>query len=175
MASRRFGAPDKQCSCGRLISDAEWERLPLLGYQVFPSYEDDPGEVLEMRNDVCGSTLTKMMVFTPEALERGAELELGRGAESRKRALSIAADHLKEDPLHYQKHVGLGALNPKDPEVYEADEGDRCDACGYVFRAGELMVLPRGRVQGGAYCSVKCSASDVPSDAQRFAKRVLTR
>lgn len=64
-------------------------------------------------------------------------------------------------------------LNPNDPDVYVAEKGDECTACGLRFREGELMILPTGRVQGGSFCSVKCSASDVESNAQLFVKRVL--
>jgi hypothetical protein len=69
----------------------------------------------------------------------------------------------------------MKGLNPKDPEVYEADAGDECTACGHPFRKGELMILPTHRYHGGAFCSVKCAASDVESDSMIFAKRVLRR
>jgi hypothetical protein len=92
-----------------MISHADWERLELIGYQVFPAFEDDPGEVLELRNDTCGSTLGNRMSFGPEELEEGmmAELE-AMGAESSKpgtmkRARSVAADNLRKNSLYYKR------------------------------------------------------------------------
>ena len=41
----------KRCSCGRAHTSEEWLKLPLVGLQRFPW-----GEVLELRNCVCGST-----------------------------------------------------------------------------------------------------------------------
>lgn len=66
----------KICSkCGRRLSVADWEALPLLGHQVMPPYEpeNDPGEVLEMRNCNCGSTLTVLEPFTAAELEDEVE------------------------------------------------------------------------------------------------------
>ncbi len=55
--------PVKTCACGCSYDDAAWERLVLVGYQiVLRADEDVPGE---LRNCVCGSTLT-----VPVPLER---------------------------------------------------------------------------------------------------------
>ena len=71
MNFQRFSAIEpKVCStCGRKISDAEWSALKLVGYQVIPPFESDPGEVLELKNDICGSTLAVLMPFTARELE----------------------------------------------------------------------------------------------------------
>lgn len=66
----------KVCSgCGAKISRRQWEELPLLGHQVMPPYEpeNDPGEVLEMRNHTCGSTLTILMPFSTLELESAVD------------------------------------------------------------------------------------------------------
>jgi len=105
---RRFNEFDKRCStCGRLISEAEWKRLLFLGFQVIPPWRDDPGEVLELRNDTCGSTLARLAPFTPTALEIGAQHELEH-TKDLKMARRIAADHLYEDPMYYEKLEAAG-------------------------------------------------------------------
>lgn len=66
----------KVCSkCGRKLSASDWEELPLLGHQVIPPYapENDPGEVLELRNCGCGSTLALPMPFTAAELESAVD------------------------------------------------------------------------------------------------------
>jgi len=45
-------AVKKRCACGRSYSEAEWETLPYVGVQKI----DD--ERLEIRNCVCGSSIT---------------------------------------------------------------------------------------------------------------------
>lgn len=85
------------CSkCGDPISQEQWEALPLLGHQVFPPYQDDPGEVLEMKNHACGSTLTTLEPFTAAELE--AEVRVVLDDEPRlalKSARSFAIARLK--------------------------------------------------------------------------------
>ncbi len=67
------------CSgCFKTISEAEWETLESLGAQVFPPYEDDPGEVLDMRNHYCGSTLTALEPYTAREFEENVEFERKR-------------------------------------------------------------------------------------------------
>ncbi len=94
---------DGHCSgCGKPIGDAEWKQLVLIGFQVTPAWKDEPGEVLELRNHACGSTLAKMMPFSPEDLEAGAAVELG-AAGSLKRAQSVAAHNLQADSAYYKR------------------------------------------------------------------------
>lgn len=48
----------KVCSkCGRTFTKEQWEQLPQIGLQVIPAWKDEPEEILDLRNDVCGSTL----------------------------------------------------------------------------------------------------------------------
>jgi len=94
---------DRKCTlCGRHISGAEWMRLKLIGFLVIPRFEDDPGEVLEMRNDTCGTTMTRPTPFGPDAFEHGVQVEMRR-IKDRKLAESVAADHLESDPSYYQR------------------------------------------------------------------------
>jgi hypothetical protein len=46
----------KHCACGRSISPESWKRLPLVG-----TADDgrEIGELIELRNCVCGSTIAK--------------------------------------------------------------------------------------------------------------------
>lgn len=43
----------KRCSCGRAYTEAQWKTLPFVGIQKYPW-----GEVQELRNCVCKSTMT---------------------------------------------------------------------------------------------------------------------
>jgi Protein of unknown function (DUF5661) len=101
---QRFDAHEpKQCrSCGRTHSDAQWAKLPLVGHQVIGPYPDDPGEVLELKNCQCGSTLAIQEPFTAAELERGAQHELEHTGDLRV-ARQIAIDHLHEEPRYYEK------------------------------------------------------------------------
>lgn len=74
---------------------------------VFPPFEDDPGEVLEMRNDSCGTTLSKPMPFTARQLEVGARHELEHTRDY-KMAEQIAMDHLRETPDYYERLSKVG-------------------------------------------------------------------
>lgn len=98
----RFDAFDKKCTkCGRSITEQEWQKeLRLIGFQVVPAWQDEPGEVLELRNDICGSTLARLAPFSPEALEKGADVEIAKTGDLR-RAQSVAADRLYVDPSYY--------------------------------------------------------------------------
>lgn len=57
----RYGSAEKVikvCTkCGNTFTKAQWERLPQIGLQVIPAWKDEPEEILDLRNDVCGSTL----------------------------------------------------------------------------------------------------------------------
>ncbi len=46
--------PAKRCGCGRLHSEADWDRLPYVGLQP-----DGEGGFFALRNCPCGSTLAK--------------------------------------------------------------------------------------------------------------------
>jgi len=48
-------APVKECRCGRRYLSWSWAELPLVGY--LPNGQDAAGEVLELRNCACGSTI----------------------------------------------------------------------------------------------------------------------
>lgn len=99
----RFDGLDKKCSkCGRMISQEDWDAMPLVGHQVIPPYpkENDPGEVLEMRNCECGSTLTILEPFTAAELEAEVEAELRTGSAtgplSKRLAQQLAIQRLKK-------------------------------------------------------------------------------
>lgn len=68
------------CStCGRVFTQAEWDALPGAAggsHLVLPPYpaENDPGEVLEMKNCGCHSTLTVLEPFS--AIDIDAEVGL---------------------------------------------------------------------------------------------------
>jgi len=47
----------KKCSCGRTYTKAQWKKLPFVGYQKY-----EWGEVQEMRNCVCGSTMVIVII-----------------------------------------------------------------------------------------------------------------
>lgn len=48
----------KVCTkCGRTFTKAQWEMLPQIGLQVIPAWKDEPEEILDLRNDSCGTTL----------------------------------------------------------------------------------------------------------------------
>jgi hypothetical protein len=84
--------------CGRWISQAEWEALPSIGHQVIPPYppENDPGEVLEMRNCGCKSTLTFLEPFTALDVEQIVkQLQRTDPSLTLKRARQLAIDRLK--------------------------------------------------------------------------------
>ena len=49
----------KTCGCGRVYTEAEWQKLPLLGYQEY-----DWGEAAEYRDCPCKSTLTRLWECT---------------------------------------------------------------------------------------------------------------
>jgi hypothetical protein len=91
--------PFKTCStCKRELSQAEWTNIPSIGHQVIPPYppENDPGEVLEMRNCTCGSTLTVVEPFTAAELEVVvAQLLNADPGLSLKRARQLAIERLK--------------------------------------------------------------------------------
>jgi hypothetical protein len=91
--------PFKTCStCKRDISQAEWAKLPSIGHQVIPPYppENDPGEVLGLKNCGCGSTLALAEPFTAAELEVVvAELQRADPALSLKRARQLAIERLK--------------------------------------------------------------------------------
>ncbi len=44
----------KRCGCGRLHSEADWDRLQFIGRM-----DDGEGGVLVLRNCACGSTIAK--------------------------------------------------------------------------------------------------------------------
>jgi hypothetical protein len=51
----------KRCSCGLTYTQEEWARLPLVGPLLIPAGKDpvlEPEEQREMRNCVCGSTIS---------------------------------------------------------------------------------------------------------------------
>lgn len=112
-------AGERLCSlCGRAITDAEWERLELVGYLVIPPYEpeNDPGEVLELRNDTCRTTMSKLLPFTAAVLAVGAEHELEH-TDNYKVAERIAIDHLKETPDYYERLTKAGLGDYSAPPV----------------------------------------------------------
>lgn len=91
------------CSkCGRSFTQAEWDALPEASggsHLVLPPYppENDPGEVLEMRNCYCHSTLTALEPFT--GADVGAEIKVVRREKpgiNLKDAQAIAVGRLKK-------------------------------------------------------------------------------
>lgn len=58
----------KKCSCGRSYSEARWKMLPYVGTQEYPW-----GEVQELRNCVCNSTMS--IVLVEGEPEEGFEME----------------------------------------------------------------------------------------------------
>ena len=44
----------KRCPCGKVYTEAQWQKLHLVGYTVF-----DWGEALEYRDCPCGSTIVR--------------------------------------------------------------------------------------------------------------------
>lgn len=95
--------PDRTCStCGAAITGSEWDRMPVFGFQVIPAWKDEPGEVLELKNHSCGSTLARLAPFSPEDLEYGAEVELQRGVGDLKTAQRVAAANLEQNPRYYR-------------------------------------------------------------------------
>lgn len=97
-ASTRFNGamPWKKCSkCGRSISEAEWNTLELVGYFVMPPEGDDPGEVLEMRNDGCRTTLSVLLPFSAVEFQAHVEEEQQRSGADFQEASAIVADRLR--------------------------------------------------------------------------------
>lgn len=91
-----FGAPKKCSRCGET---SEWESMKPIGHQVIPAWtspegEFDPGEVLELKNCRCGSTLAELEPFTAAQLEAQVELEIQQGASPRA-AQQLAIQRLK--------------------------------------------------------------------------------
>lgn len=103
MSFQRFAASEpKRCgTCGKTYDDAQWTKLPLVGYQVIPPYDDDLGEVLEMRNCGCRSTLALQMPFTGADVERGVAFELRAAGGDKKKAQQLAIENLKADRYFY--------------------------------------------------------------------------
>lgn len=93
----------KRCSlCGRHISAAEWEQLPTLGALVVPPYGDDPGEVLDLRNCDCGTTLSQLEPYTGATFEAAVALEHDRRpALTRDELRWLVFRNLHRNPRYY--------------------------------------------------------------------------
>lgn len=106
-----FGIDEPRiCSgCFKTISVAEWETLESLGAQVFPPYENDPGEVLDMRNHYCGSTLTSLEPYTAREFERNVDVERqAHPGWSLKQLRREVFNNMHRDNAYYRKR-GFGA------------------------------------------------------------------
>lgn len=91
----------KTCSrCSKKFTRAQWDALKSIGHQVVPPYEGDVGEVLNLKNCPCGSTLAVQELFTGADVERGVAEEMKRG-HNRSAAQILAIDWLTRDPRHY--------------------------------------------------------------------------
>lgn len=91
MKFSRFDGADKCRVCGKSLGT--WESLKLIGYQVMPPFEDDPGEVLELRNHDCGGTFAELLPFTAQALED--EISVNFGGRRDKQSQAEAIERLK--------------------------------------------------------------------------------
>lgn len=86
----------KKCSgCGRMLSQEDWDGLKFIGFQVIGPWPDDPGEVLDMRNDFCNSTLAELAPFTAAEFEAEVEREISNAGGDIKLARQLAAERLR--------------------------------------------------------------------------------
>lgn len=88
--------------CQREIDADAWEALESLGAMVIPPYEDDPGEVLDLRNCACGTTLSELEPYTGATFEAGVAYEKARHPGlTIKELRRLVFTNLHRDPLHY--------------------------------------------------------------------------
>ena len=61
----------KHCACGRVLDEAAWRELRLVG-GMDPEDDERPDYILELRNCICGTTLAieRLVESKPEAILR---------------------------------------------------------------------------------------------------------
>ena len=61
----------KHCACGRVLDEAAWRELRLVG-GMDPEDDERPEYILELRNCICGTTLAieRLVESKPEAILR---------------------------------------------------------------------------------------------------------